>query len=161
MMSDLLKQQGIEASNSAQWIKNHKHSKIRWVGSRQIYDRIMEAINKGSGSIVGCCADYEEPDLEEVEQQILIDQAWGSEEFEMNFRIPPDSLGNFEITLRYPPKRNPRGAGRKKTGHRLDVSLCGLPDKALARLQDEASRNNRSAYIVALIEKDLAIEPKK
>lgn len=159
MMSDLLKQQGIEAANSAQWSKNHKHSQIRWVGSRQIYDRIMEAINKGRNSVIVYCADYEEPDLEEIEQQILIEQAWGCEEFEMNFRIPPGALGQFEITLRYPPKRNPRGAGRKKTGHRQSVSICGLSDRAFEKLKAEVANGNRSAYIAALIEADLVKMP--
>ncbi len=156
MMSDLLKQKGIEAANAAQWAKNHKHSKIKWVGSQQIYDRVMKAIEAGATSIVGYCADYEEPDLDEVEQQILIEQAWGGDEFEMNFRIPPDSLGDFEITLRYPSKRNPRKAGRKKTGHRVDLTISGLSDKAFEKLQELAKDGKRSAYVVSLIEADLS-----
>jgi hypothetical protein len=162
MMSDVMKQQqGIEAALTDQAKKNKKARAHEWGGMLDLKARIDAAIDAGAKSIYASRDDYKEPNLSEIEGAILIERAWGSEEFSMDYEEPHNSLNNFQIMLRYPGQRNPRGAGRKKTGHRLDVSLSGLSDKALARLQDEASRSNRSAYIVSLIEKDLAIVSKK
>lgn len=154
MMSDLSRYEGIETAFAVQAAKNNRDALIEWNGTLLLKDRIMQAIDNKSGSIVGYCKEYEEPNLQEVEDEILLEQGWGSEEFEMNFREPPDSLGCFEITLRYPGRQNPRGAGRKRTGHRVHLSLGGLSQKAFDRLNKEASIGNRSAYIVSLIEDD-------
>lgn len=154
MMSDLERYEGIEAAFAAQSAKNNRDAAIEWSGILLLKDRIMQAIDNKSGSVVGYCREYEEPNLEEIEMEILIEQEWGSEEFEMNFREPPDSLGCFEVTLRYPGRKNPRGAGRKKTGHRVHLSLGGLSQRAFDRLAHEAANDNRSAYIVSLIEAD-------
>ena len=154
MMSESLRQEGIELAVAAQFAKNRRDSAQEWTGDKLLKDRILQAIESKSTSIVGYLRDYQEPDIDAIEEEILIEQAWGSEEFGIALRVHPDSLGCFEVMLRYPPPRNPRGAGRKKTGHRADLSLCGLSDRAFGRLNREALAKNRSAYIVSLVEAD-------
>ena len=154
MMSDLERYEGIETAFAVQSAKNNRDAAIEWNGTLLLKDRIIQAIGNKSGSIIGYCREFEKPNLQAVEEEILLEQGWGSEEFEMNFRFPPDSLGCFEVILRYPGPRNPRGAGRKKAGHRVHLSLGGLSQKAFDRLGREAARDNRSAYIVSLIEAD-------
>ena len=132
-MDFLTKQQEIEQAQSAQYAKNHQARSQEWGGPYCLKQRIVAAIEDGRTSIVAAMVNYQEPNLQEIEEEIMIEYGYGSEEFEMNFRIQPDSLANFEITLRYPgKKRNPRGAGRKKTGEKRQFSVTGLSPELAA-----------------------------
>ena len=149
-MNFLTKQQGIEEAQSVQYAKNHQARSQEWGGPYCLKQRIIAAIEDGRTSIVAAMANYQEPNLQEIEEEIIIKYGYGSEEFEMNFRVPPDSLANFEITLRYPgKKRNPRNAGRKKTGEKRQFSVTGLSPE-LAALID--SQPNKSAWLRALLQ---------
>jgi hypothetical protein len=50
------------------------------------------------------------------------------------------------------PSKNPRGAGRKRTGQMRKVAVHGLSDLAARYLDDLAAKGCRSSVLCALIE---------
>ena len=153
-MDFLTRQQGIEHAQSIQYAKDHQARSQEWGGPYCLKQRIIAAIEDRRTSIVAAMINYQEPNISEIEEEIMIEYGYGSEEFEMNFRIPSSRLADFEITLRYPSlskKRNPRNAGRKKTGEKRQFSVSGLSDELTGWIDHQTCK---SSYLRRLIQQD-------
>lgn len=137
---------------STQYAKTHQARSQEWGGPYCLKQRIVAAIEDRRTSIVAAMVNYQEPNIPEIEEEIMIEYGYGSEEFEMNFRIPSSQLADFEITLRYPRERkNPRNAGRKKTGEKRQFSVSGLSDELTGWIDHQTCK---SSYLRQLIQQD-------
>ena len=154
-MNFLEKQQGIENAQADQYSKDHKARSEDWGGPYCLKQCIVAAIEEGKTSIVAAMINYQEPDLQALEKEIMVEYGYGSEEFEVNFRIPPfrippSKLACFEITLRYPvKKRNVRGVGRPSTGETHKVTLSGLSKELHEFL---CCQPNKSLFLRSLLQ---------
>jgi hypothetical protein len=162
-MDFLQKQEGIEAALAQQAVLTHSRKDEKWGGPYCIKQAVVAAMAENKISIYAAMLDYQEPDLTEIEEEILIEYGYGSEEFAMDFRIVPNDLARFEIMLRYPRRnprtpQNPRGAGQVRTGESLSLKISGMPDGMFKHLQEKRSEyGSYGAYLRVLIEKDLNI----
>lgn len=157
-MSFLQKQAGVNEGHRIQAKKDHQSRGEMWGGPYCLKQAIEAAIDQGKTSIFAAMINYQEPNLSEIEEELLIERGYGSEEFEMNFRTVPNSLAMFEITLRYPRKKknpitpsNPRGAGRRKMGADRKVSISGLSAELIEYYD---SIGNKSEYFRSLLQAD-------
>ena len=145
------KQLGIENAQADQYAKDHKARSEDWGGPYCLKQCIIAAIKEGKTSIIDAMINYQEPDLQAFEKEIMLEYGYGSEEFEVNFRIPPFRIpACFEITLRYPgKKRNVKGAGRKSTGESHKITLSGLSQELHEFL---CCQPNKSLFLRSLLQ---------
>lgn len=160
-MDFLTKQEGIEKANAAQAVLAHSRKAERWGGPYCIKQAVVAAMAENKTSIYAAMLNYQEPNLAEIEEEILIEYGYGSEEFAMDFRTLPNDLAMFEIMLRYPRKnprtpKNPRGAGKIKTGDSLSLKISAMPNGMRTHLERMRSEHGSyGAYLRLLIDKDM------
>lgn len=160
-MGFLEKQEGIEVALTRQAAQDHKARDEKWGGPYCLKQAIVAAMSENKTSIYSSMINYQEPNLDEIEEEILLEYGWGSEEFSMDFRIVPNDLAMFEIMLRYPRRnprtpRNPRGAGQVSTGDSLSLKISGMPDGMADYLKEKRSAHGSyGAYLRLLIEQDM------
>ena len=164
-MSFLEKQKGIEAALAIQAAKNHRDRDEKWGGPYCIKQAIVSAMSENKTSIYAAIINYQEPNLDEIEEEILLEYGYDSEEFTMDFRIVPNDLAMFEIMLRYPRRnprtpRNPRGAGQVSTGDSLSLKISGMPEGMIEHLRcKKLEHGSYGAYLRILIEQDIRSRP--